>query len=552
MATKKTNINTEGLPAMSGNFSWQNTAQNKPATTPTNTSSQKNVYGMSTPTGDVIFNNPTETAPLRTTPTITTRTTQTRTTPQSIPTQTPVGATATEPTIGSALKETTLSDYEDPYADYRNELERSIKQEIDPDALYRQKLNQWQGYMDSLKSVYADKFADVDRLTGQRLGTNRAQQARSGIIGSTFGEAQKSKINEYGLEEKRSLQNEMDMKLQYLMGEIDRDVTAQIAEQRRLMREDRDKYLELIGKDTEIKVKRVQDFAARLLSEGIENFEDLSPEAQKEFATKLRTPVEDVRFQFNTLKAQQLAEAQKAAMEGAFNLSEGQARYDANGNLIASRGKTSGGTTGGGSETYSGTSFSQTAIDWANRIRTGQATIANVPSKERSEVISAMQSLPDPRVRELDNIESILETIYNNPSLGKLTGAAGQLVPAVGGDAAVFRNKFNQLKGILSLEGRQALKGSGAISDFEFRVLEQAASALGRNLNKENFKKEIELIKNTIQDRKNEIISGNTYYQNNQVSTTSGVLRNPDGTMEVNLTDLTPAEIQEARNAGWK
>lgn len=56
-------------------------------------------------------------------------------------------------------------------------------------------------------------------------------------------------------------------------------------------------------------------------------------------------------------------------------------------------------------------------------------------------------------------------------------------------------NKYKQLKGVLALENRQQLKGSGAISDFEFRVLTDAASALGRNLSNQEFDKELRKVR---------------------------------------------------------
>jgi hypothetical protein len=56
-----------------------------------------------------------------------------------------------------------------------------------------------------------------------------------------------------------------------------------------------------------------------------------------------------------------------------------------------------------------------------------------------------------------------------------------------GTDAQKTKNLYNQLKGMLSLENRTQLKGSGAISDFEAKILEKAASSLGTNLSDKDF-----------------------------------------------------------------
>lgn len=64
-----------------------------------------------------------------------------------------------------------------------------------------------------------------------------------------------------------------------------------------------------------------------------------------------------------------------------------------------------------------------------------------------------------------------------------------------GTEVQYAKNQFNQLKSNLSLENRQKLKGSGAISDFEFKVLAQASSALGSNLSNADARKELNKIK---------------------------------------------------------
>lgn len=80
------------------------------------------------------------------------------------------------------------------------------------------------------------------------------------------------------------------------------------------------------------------------------------------------------------------------------------------------------------------------------------------------------------------NLDMLNLTNQILPNIGKISGASGLLssLPGVGGfiDAGT-RSQVNQLKNMLSLENRQQLKGSGAISDFEAKMLEKAASTLG-------------------------------------------------------------------------
>lgn len=67
-----------------------------------------------------------------------------------------------------------------------------------------------------------------------------------------------------------------------------------------------------------------------------------------------------------------------------------------------------------------------------------------------------------------------------------------------GSKGAMTQNYYNQLKGMLSLENRSKLKGSGAISDFESKTLEKAASALGTNLSEDQFRVVLDDLKSSL------------------------------------------------------
>ena len=56
-------------------------------------------------------------------------------------------------------------------------------------------------------------------------------------------------------------------------------------------------------------------------------------------------------------------------------------------------------------------------------------------------------------------------------------------------------NQFEQVKNLLSLDSREKLKGTGAVSDFESKMLAAAASSLGRNLSDADFKAELQKIR---------------------------------------------------------
>jgi len=91
----------------------------------------------------------------------------------------------------------------------------------------------------------------------------------------------------------------------------------------------------------------------------------------------------------------------------------------------------------------------------------------------------------------LGNVQLVNDIISN---AGTISGPIQTgSIPFTSGSATA--NKYNQLKGLLALDKRSALKGSGAISDYESRTLDRSASALGRNLSEAEFAKELKKIR---------------------------------------------------------
>lgn len=124
--------------------------------------------------------------------------------------------------------------------------------------------------------------------------------------------------------------------------------------------------------------------------------------------------------------------------------------------------------------------------------KTGDTATAN--ATKESEALSSM---------------NLINTLLENKSVGSITGPVigrglfgldplkvANLNPS--GDAQLAKNQFNQIKGILALENRSKLKGQGAVSDFEGKTLDRAASSLDTNLSTDDFKDQLTQIKGSI------------------------------------------------------
>lgn len=89
---------------------------------------------------------------------------------------------------------------------------------------------------------------------------------------------------------------------------------------------------------------------------------------------------------------------------------------------------------------------------------------------------------------------NVIDKLINSDT-NAISGVPSLSAFVPGTDAQKTKNLYDQLKGMLSLENRTQLKGSGAISDFESKTLEKAASSLGRNLSDKDFKATLQDLK---------------------------------------------------------
>lgn len=192
--------------------------------------------------------------------------------------------------------------------------------------------------------------------------------------------------------------------------------------------------------------------------------------------------------------------ANKASTEGGFSLGEGERRFDSQGKEIAYGGpKTFSPGTGGGNIP----GFSGTLSPLAQAVQNGTITIDKIPAAQRAQIAAelATSGIPTSRQQDLDSSLDVVNSLLENKALNSITGIPALTAFLPGTQAQLAKNQYDQLKGILSLENRQKLKGSGAISDFEFKVLSQAATALGRNLSNADFRTQLEKIKEVFEGK---------------------------------------------------
>lgn len=384
--------------------------------------------------------------------------------------------------------------YEEEQAYY----EKQKNERVSREQIMRDALRQFQGEIDATNSVFADKLKQTQLAGLDRLGMSRAENFNAGAVNSSFGNAALERVNAYNRDAEGAINNE---KLA-LISQIEsaaREAGDRYYQEKKAAKEaGLESYMRSLTNAQAAKQAISNDIANNMLMSNV-GIEQLSPDKLASIAKSAGVSVQSIKSAYEEAKklaeAEQLAaeqEAAKAERESQFDLSKGQSRYDQYGNLLASNMGADSGNDGLSSE----------AISLAEQINSGLITLDKVPSAMRGEVSLALNTLPDPRTAELDTVLETIDELAANPKLDNILGPIEQRTGGLFGKAATAKNLYQQLTGILALEGRNKLKGSGAISDFEFKVLKEAQSALGRNLNTTEFKAQLEKVRNVLEKRK--------------------------------------------------
>lgn len=214
-----------------------------------------------------------------------------------------------------------------------------------------------QAEIDATNNIYNEKMRQA-RLTGQgRIGTSTAIQGRRGLLGSDFGTAITDVTNTENNQIYAGVDAERGAAIQAILGRGNAEATRAIADKNAAYESGLKARIEHLKNAGERQATQEERAAQAIFDSG----KDIS-EFDKQTLSKILSTFPDspkevgVLANFNKLKkaqeaetAKAQAEAEKIARESQFNLSEGQARYDANGNIIASRGKTYAPKAGGSS-----------------------------------------------------------------------------------------------------------------------------------------------------------------------------------------------------------
>jgi hypothetical protein len=364
---------------------------------------------------------------------------------------------------------------------------------VDTSSIRSRAIADVQDRINALNQVYDQQLSRVRQEGVGRTGETTAALAARGLAGSMRG----SSIADLTRTQNRQLEAQVDAErnsaIQGILSDANKAAMQEIQSKTEARLGGASALISFLKGSDERKQNYVNSVAQNLLSSGVD-IQNLTPEQM----TQLSDAAQKAGVSMNNIIAAYNDAAYKSRTSGQFDLSKGAARYDAQGNLIAQNAEVGGGE------------MSPEVLALAKQVNEGTVSIQQVPSALRGAVALAQQSMSNPRINELDSVISTIDELAANPKLKNILGPIDQAIGGVFGQAATAKNLYNQLTGILALEGRNKLKGSGAISDFEFKILKDAQSALGRNLNEEEFKKQLNKVRDVLEKRKQTLMQGTT------------------------------------------
>lgn len=424
--------------------------------------------------------------------------------------------------------------------------------EVDEQGIRERVRKGMQDSIDAINANYANLIKREETLGQDRSGQTRAINARAGLMGSDFGQAQEVKTQQFNQQQVKSLQDEQAAKVAAIQMNIEDRASREIESQRNYNLQKFTADQSAFQKDQENARKDVEALAkAGVNFDGTNKYhqalikqagyDSATGELLWNAASKNRVDykyepklgafigVDPVTHELKKIEVEGAGPEADTMLELIKKYPDAGITLSDTLETAAPKIKKSGiyrketyiappsGTAG----TVTGTS-DPTVMAWVNQIRSGQAKITNVPGNLKNAVITALDSTTGGNSQLAQNALTVVRGMKSMSGLSGAVGAKGlsswfgmKGTPIAGTAAADFVTKFDQLKSLLSLDNIKYLKGTGAISDAEQQMLANASTSLSRSQSEGEFRRTLDEIENTLN-------TAATNLSSNVVTTTDG------------------------------
>lgn len=208
-------------------------------------------------------------------------------------------------------------------------------------------IGRYQDELNAAKSAYASLLQDTQKQGVGRLGESTAMQGRSGLLGSDFGAAQTEKTRDYNLGQEKGVLQSQALAIANIMNRANQEAANEIASKRAAKESGYGAYQTYKSEAETRKANKLSSLSLLFLNKAIDPT-SLTKDELAKVAKGYGVSTQEILNSYLENKTAQEKADQEAAQKAQFNLSEGEARYDAQGNIIAQRSKTYKPGTGGG------------------------------------------------------------------------------------------------------------------------------------------------------------------------------------------------------------
>lgn len=149
--------------------------------------------------------------------------------------------------------------------------------EIDEEKIREQARKRIQAEIDALNRIYEERQARLERREAGELGTAAAIQARRGLAGSPFAEAQRAEVVETAEERERALEAEKALAVASITDKANELAERQKREEQEAYTKSTSDYLKFIEFEEQRKESRLSELAKIIIAKGL-TADTLSPE----------------------------------------------------------------------------------------------------------------------------------------------------------------------------------------------------------------------------------------------------------------------------------
>lgn len=302
---------------------------------------------------------------------------------------------------------------------YYDEVAKSISTPGNEKAIRDNIRNQYNAQFDALRIAASSKIQDVRKAQEGQMGQARAIQARSGTLGSNFAGAENDTISKNSDEQVAMINEEVNAKIAFLMGQSEQDYSAQIAAAREAKKAGADEYIKYMNERDSVKKTQVSNLAKMFAAQGIDPKTLTSDEIsklQKAYGVN-----------FDSFKTLVETESSALAEKDTFNLSDGQARYifdpktgetkliaENNKNFAPNKYSTGGGT--GTRGTGVGGKGTSVAYDDPNYL------LSVIDSSKGGRVLTQSEADPITKIKRVVGQAEVISSLVKNANTGPIMG----------------------------------------------------------------------------------------------------------------------------------